>query len=204
MFSQKTLFSFALAFLCPLILSGTANALDRLDAEYFKSLHGVNISEKGSFGTQKASDKHLAADTDRSEYGFSGLKINITPPAIPAARINSGFHSDQRIDTVMFQANYDFAPTSYGTPYLNAGIGIISRQPDETGPADRLYIGQQTDNDFVLEAGGGLQVPLDEDVSLTGGYRFFNSEDTEFGPAGLEYNSHEFRMGFSFKLPATQ
>lgn len=184
---------------CLLILGSTSHAwaFKDVNLSYFKNLHDRNMnqtSEKsGIFGLPNArSDISRPAQSLRFQF-------DMTPSTIHPYKTGAGLGSAQGTDSVLFQANYDFPETTYGVPFVNAGLSVLSNHSEQTYMS-RLDTSEQTRNDVILEAGGGLQIPLDEDVSLTGGYRYLDMTDTEFEAAGLDYRSHEFRFGFSFKL----
>ena len=184
---------------CLLLLGSTSHAwaFKDVNLSYFKHLHDRNMnktSEKsGAFVLPNES-----ADISRPTQSLR-FEFDMTPSTLHPYKTGAGLGSTQGADSILFQANYDFAETTYGVPFVNAGLSVLSNRSGQTY-LSRLDTAEQTGNDVILEAGGGLQIPLDEDVSLTGGYRFLDMTDTEFEAAGLDYRSHEFRFGFSFKL----
>ena len=180
----------------------SAHAFEEVDKSYLKSLHDAGMSTP-----QKQDSKALESQIAFGPYQNTepllpaGFSLNVGKPQIWASQTNTQFNAQPIANSVLFQANYDFKQTWAGTPFVNAGVGVISQRLDD------ITLTRQLDNnsisyssDFVVEANGGLQIPLDDDVSFTGGYRYVDAEDAEFDAADLDYNAHEFRIGLSFKI----
>lgn len=128
----------------------------------------------------------------------------IMPPKVPGFTLN--------YDNVLWalelnetykrgvQASYDFKSTEFGRPYLSAGLNYrLEKENDFKTFSDNAALSIQS-RDISFEAGGGLHIPLDEDVSLTGKYRFTDKRDINFEAADLDYAAHEIRLGLSFKF----
>lgn len=206
--------------LCFLLLTSAPNSSFAFEgessADYFKSLHNVSMNERddktGSSPLSKllflrngsayliGEENAEALSNMMDRYVGQNLSLNVTPPRLPAFRTRSGFNSSVPAETLMLQANYDFPKTSYGVPFLSAGFGVVSQNYDDFDETAYFENGRKSNNDFIVEAGGGLQIPLDDEVAFTSTYRYLDTNDTEFEGADLDFRAHEFRIGLSFKL----
>lgn len=124
----------------------------------------------------------------------------ITPPKLPGLSLAPQYAPFTGSGTSGFKASYDLEPTGYGRPYFEAGLSTQRGVEEDFQSSSTGASLTRRSRDFTFEAGGGLHIPLDEDISLTGKYRFTDTEDINLGAADLDYAAHEIRFGFSFKL----
>ena len=92
---------------------------------------------------------------------------------------------------VMFNAYYDFLPTSLVNPYVGAGIGIMYQEADVTSPAGTI---KGEGDGLAYQFGGGANIALTDEFLVFADYRYIGTEDV----ALREYFVHEVRAGINY------
>lgn len=108
---------------------------------------------------------------------------------------------------VMFNAFFDLRNSSPVTPYLGGGIGFAAMHLSDTFvPGEPLPVYQEDDDSvFAYQAGAGLEVALNHNLSLDFGYRYFATTKARFGTnrdvdTELKFKSHNAAVGLRVKF----
>lgn len=98
---------------------------------------------------------------------------------------------------IMANVFYEFRGESNWVPYIGGGIGSATLDPDDT--AD-----DTSETVFAYQFGSGLGYELSESVTLTADYRYFATEDADFGQSGvtaeLEYSNSSVWLGLRYQF----
>lgn len=110
---------------------------------------------------------------------------------------------------LMINGYMDFANTSAFTPFMTAGVGFAKVKNDMFSMAIDTFLFEvdeeynlvsldQSGSDTILayQVGAGVGYAVSETFTLDFKYRFFATEDPEFGSVNMEYASHNFYVGF--------
>lgn len=109
----------------------------------------------------------------------------------------------------MFNVFFDMQNASRVTPYFGGGIGFANLYMSETtgyntsGNFGILY-DDSNDTVFAYQAGGGVDIALNNRFSLDVGYRYFITDkarlEGDFITSDLKFESHNGLVGFKFKF----
>ena len=91
------------------------------------------------------------------------------------------------------------------TPYLGAGIGFATLYLSDTFVSSGLLYPSDTDTVFAWQAGGGVEIALNRQLSLDLGYRYFATDEGRFNSdpnisANLKMESHTGAVGLRVKF----
>lgn len=114
---------------------------------------------------------------------------------------------------VMFNAFFDLHNQSPVTPYWGAGIGFAALHLSDTfgtdtrgGGFQRVLLYPEDDATvFAYQAGAGLEIALNRQLSLDVGYRYFGTDKARFDSdifttTELKYESHNALVGVRFRF----
>jgi len=106
---------------------------------------------------------------------------------------------------VMFNAFLDLHNDSPVTPYVGGGIGFASMHLSDTFVSEYGLIYQEDDDSvFAYQVGAGLEIALNQRLSLDLGYRYFATTKAKFGTdnitADLKLQSHNAAIGLRVKF----
>lgn len=122
---------------------------------------------------------------------------------------------DGDIGALAFMANgfMDFHNTSMVTPYVGGGIGFASLHLSDTTVTDTrggtirdiISYGSADATVFAWQAGAGIEIALNRQVSLDIGYRYFGTEKADFESdinidTSMKYESHNGTVGVRFRF----
>jgi opacity protein-like surface antigen len=81
------------------------------------------------------------------------------------------------IGALAFMANgfFDFHNQSIMTPYIGGGVGFASLHLSDTTSGNVIVYGAADDTVFAWQAGAGVEIALNRQVSLDLGYRYFGT-----------------------------
>lgn len=107
------------------------------------------------------------------------------------------------IDATAFMANLFLDLHNQGpiTPYFGGGVGFAALHQSDT--YDRLGNDFYLSDDevvFAYQAGGGLEIELNRQLSLDLAYRYFRTAEASFADTDLEFESHNATVGFRLKF----
>lgn len=116
---------------------------------------------------------------------------------------------DLGVLAMMFNGFFDLHNPSRVTPYLGGGIGFAALYLSNTTGIDRdgiripLYLSDD-DTVFAYQAGAGLDIALNRQLSLDLGYRYFGTSKATFGAnkditTDLSFESHNAAVGLRLK-----
>jgi opacity protein-like surface antigen len=99
------------------------------------------------------------------------------------------------IDNLAFMVNgyYDLKTSTKFTPYVGAGIGLANIEVD--APAYR-----NSDNVFAYQALVGVSYELDKNSSVTAGYRYFGTQDSEYNGIKRTYGKNVLEVGYRYSF----
>jgi len=114
---------------------------------------------------------------------------------------------DGSVEATAFMGNIflDLHNESPITPYLGGGAGFATLRQDDTfgtasdtGNRVQLY---QSDDDSVLayQAGAGLEIALNRQLSMDLGYRYFRTTKASYIDNEMEFESHNAAVGLRLK-----
>lgn len=106
-----------------------------------------------------------------------------------------GISAESKVANYMINGWYDFANSSFFTPYLGGGIGWSTGEAKLSGPGGSFSF---DDNAFAYQLGGGVAHSLTEKLALTADYRFLDTSN--FGDIGSDYKAHEIRGGVRYSF----
>ncbi len=108
---------------------------------------------------------------------------------------------------MMFNAFFDLHNQSPVTPYVGGGIGFAAMHLSDTfvsefGPP--IY-NEDDDTVFAYQGGAGLEIALNQRLSLDLGYRYFATSNAKFGAGRnitteLKYQSHNAAVGLRVRF----
>jgi len=114
---------------------------------------------------------------------------------------------------MMFNAFFDLHNSSPVTPYWGGGIGFAVLRLSDTFaidvpggvPQEVLLYSADTDTVFAYQAGLGLEIALNRQISLDLGYRYFATAKADFGSdptsaTALKFESHNGVVGLRLKF----
>ena len=101
--------------------------------------------------------------------------------------------------SVMGNVAYDFPKNGQFIPYVSGGAGVAGVLMNEV-TANATQISDGADWVFAYQLGAGVSMPLDSTTTLEAGYRFFETQNPEFGdlrgsPFTTHFSSHNFMLG---------
>lgn len=130
------------------------------------------------------------------EISYKGADIDsITDFNGPHTGIKGG------VEALAFMANLFIDLHTQGpiTPYFGGGIGFASLHIDDTYNFDNDFYIDDDDTVFAYQAGGGLEVALNRQMSLDLGYRYFRTSEATFANTEFEFESHNATVGLRLK-----
>jgi opacity protein-like surface antigen len=142
-------------------------------------------------------DQRWRVETELSYHKADIDKMNIG---------GGSFKTGGELTTWLWMVNgyYDFDfEWSYLHPYLMAGVGLadISGSVNDTST---LAVDATGDTlGFAWQAGGGVKVPISDDLSISTDYRYISTSDAEFQGYTIENSAHELRVGIVYDIPAS-
>lgn len=93
---------------------------------------------------------------------------------------------------------YDFVNKGPYTPFLGAGIGFsrISASRITVDVAPSLYSDKDKDSVMAYHASAGMGWAVSETLTVDFMYRFLATEDPDFSDYEMDFESHNFYVGF--------
>jgi opacity protein-like surface antigen len=111
----------------------------------------------------------------------------------------SGGETQSRIALVNLYYDFDVGKSRF-KPFLSIGAGLAS-DDYYRGGIDGLGIASTSSTSGVWQAGGGLSYSVNDDVSISGGYRHLGFTSPASGNISSRDGDHEVRVGVTWKLP---
>lgn len=111
---------------------------------------------------------------------------------------------DGNLKTWLLMANayYDFDLSWRKlTPFVTAGLGFASHEGQIANGAGTSINASDDALALAWQVGGGLKYRVNDDMALTGGYRYLGTTDLELDAYNIDYSSHEIRFGLEYDLP---
>lgn len=113
---------------------------------------------------------------------------------------------DGSVDTTAFMANVfiDLHNQTPVTPYLGGGVGFAALHLNDTYGYDSngAELSYLSDDDvvFAYQVGGGLELPINRQLSLDLAYRYFGTTEASFFDTEMELTSHNATVGLRLKF----
>ncbi|TGU71717.1 porin family protein [Geomonas terrae] len=113
---------------------------------------------------------------------------------------------DGSIDTTAFMANvfFDLHNQTPITPYIGGGVGFAALHLNDTHGFDSngAELSYLSDDDvvFAYQVGGGLEIPLNRQLSLDLAYRYFGTTEANFFDTKMELTTHNATVGLRLKF----
>jgi len=102
--------------------------------------------------------------------------------------------------TALLIGYYDFRAGEEFRPYISLGVGAAKHDVDI--PLTALTAAAYSNDDTVLagQLGAGASYAINDNTSLTGGYRWLTSKDMTFDGTSFDYDAHEIRFGLRYQF----
>lgn len=110
---------------------------------------------------------------------------------------------DGGVDATAFMGNFfvDLHGPGPITPYFGGGVGFAALNLNDTFDQTGLLLYAEDDEVvFAYQAGAGLEIALNRQMSLDLAYRYFRTSEASFADIDLEFESHNATAGFRFKF----
>jgi len=170
--------------------------LSNVDAtESNGTMSTVNLKEgfyfAGAFGA-------ALTDSIRSELELSHKRNQVGEFDLNGINIPSVTGNSQ-VTSILANFYYDFLPNRKVRPYLSGGVGVSRVETNFQGPAGIFAGGVVSDDtDVVLsgQVGLGASIAISEKILLTGGYRYFMTDDLRLDIVSVDgLRAHEVHVG---------
>ena len=86
------------------------------------------------------------------------------------------------------------------TPYFGGGVGFAALHQSEIYDDFGTFYIADDEMVFAYQAGAGLEVALNRQVSLDLGYRYFRTSEATFADTEMEFESHNATVGLRLKF----
>lgn len=116
-----------------------------------------------------------------------------------AAGVENGGERESRLALMNFY--YDINTGNRRIqPFLSFGAGVATHDVYRGG-MDGLGLATETMSGMAWQVGAGLNYQLNNDLSLSGGYRHIGGDAVEGNGYSIEPDGHEIRIGVRYKFP---
>lgn len=167
---------------------------------------GNNFRIEGEIGYQKN-------DVDQADYSYDyDVYFDYDGYVFDYDDSDSGkdiVSGDVTSLSFMVNAYYDFANSSPVTPFVSLGVGFVKVEYDLSSEFIGWYMIYDIDEDYnyitpdgsdsttvaAYQLGTGIGFALNSHLTLDLKYRFFATEDPEFGDVNVSYQSHNVYVG---------
>ena len=145
------------------------------------------------YGHARTELEYAYRETDVSGGNLSGLKVT-------AGEVLS--------QSLLFNMFYPFETESRVTPYMMGGLGVALVDIRNVTVSDTAFI----DNDqtaFAYQVGGGIDLAINDHLTVDFAYRYFGTADKEFENNALvgaqkkfefRYQAHNALLGLRYKF----
>lgn len=144
-----------------------------------------------------------AVDGDENTKTFLGLALRGTlVPQIVQTEIGVGYHRDEQyggdLNVKMIPVTASLLVSPVRSLHLDGGVGWYHTNLDYENP----LLEDQTNQDFGIHVGGGMQVPLSPRAALdlTGRYVMLESQETRLIPEQFDPDFWTMSLGVAFRL----
>lgn len=100
----------------------------------------------------------------------------------------------------MMNLYYDFNVTGRLKPFISIGAGIVNQDTYRHG-INNFSTSSESHTGLAMQTGAGMNYQLDDNTSLSGGYRHTGSASFEKDGYQLDRSGHELRLGLRYKFP---
>ncbi len=137
-----------------------------------------NCRLEGEFGYQK---------NDVDKIGAFGVGFNASGDITSTSLLVNGY--------------YDLLKYGALTPYVSLGLGLASLElNDLTVPGATTGSAGDDDMVFAYQVGAGVGYALNPQMTIDFKYRYFATQDPDFGGTKFEYGSHNFLLGLRYNF----
>lgn len=144
-----------------------------------------------------------AVDGDENTKTFLGLALRGTlVPQFVQTEIGVGYHRDEQyggdLNVKMIPVTASLLVSPVRSLHLDGGVGWYHTRLDYENP----LLEDQTNQDFGIHLGGGMQVPLSPRAALdlTGRYVMLESQETQLIPEQFDPDFWTMSLGVAFRL----
>jgi opacity protein-like surface antigen len=212
---KKTLLSILV--LSSIALPAVASAAPLYPGPYISGFVGVTIPQTvdatsfdglgGVFQDRIKFDPGInVGGTAGYDFGAVRFEGEISYKDLPIHSVINGGAEDRvlegSVDTTAFMANVfiDLHNDSPITPYLGGGVGFAALHMNDTYSVDADYYAPDDQVVFAFQAGGGLEVALNRQLSLDLAYRYFGTSQASFVSTEFEVATHNATVGLRLKF----
>ncbi len=127
------------------------------------------------------------------EYSFKNVDGDKITSTIGTAVVSG----DVDVNSLMFNAYYDFDTSSKLKPYLGGGIGVAWINVEGTGLGVTV---DDTTSEFAYQIMTGLGYEYNSNVTLNTGYRYFGANEAAFPLLTGTVDSHSLEFGIRYSF----
>ncbi|MGZ9108309.1 MAG: outer membrane protein [Micavibrio sp.] len=113
--------------------------------------------------------------------------------------MNGGGERQSRLALMNLYYDVDVGSRKF-KPFLSIGAGMATHDVYRHG-IDGLGLATESMNGMVWQAGAGLNYQINDDLSLSGGYRHVGGATVESNGYNANPDGHEIRLGVKYKFP---
>lgn len=154
---------------------------------------GNGTSFAGALGMRLTRNLRLEGEYSYSKSDLSSMNVS------GSGQFNIGGEFSRKI--AFANIYYDFDLPWKIQPFIGGGLGYGWHSGEINDTSATLGNASADDSGLMWNLGGGIKYRPREDMAFTGGYRFIDSVDLDFGSYKTEYDAHEFRIGLEWDLP---
>lgn len=146
----------------------------------------------------KAGELRFEGELEYQKSDFDELKVSYG-----ASNESLALSGDVTATSFLVNGYYDFATGGKFTPYITAGIGgarLGINDVTVSAPGYGTATVRDSDYVFAYQIGAGVGYTINERVILDLKYRYFASEDPDFGEAKAEFATHNILLGLRIGL----
>lgn len=116
-----------------------------------------------------------------------------------ASGVTGGGERQSRLALMNLYYDVDVGSRKF-KPFLSIGAGMATHDIYRHG-MDGLGMATESMNGMAWQAGAGLNYQLNDNLSLSGGYRHIGGATVESNGRGVNPDGHEIRLGVKYKFP---
>jgi opacity protein-like surface antigen len=163
-----------------------------------------DFSEPGATGTIEFDTGFATSFAAGYNFGMFRVEgeIGYQFNDIDQATVNSGGRSvsgsvsegDMTAFSLMANGYFDFVNTTPFTPFISAGLGVATLEINDLGGFD------SDDTVFAYQFGVGVGYAINQNFNIDLTYRYFATEDPDFGVSEAEFASNNLYLGLRYNF----
>lgn len=189
---------FALCGLAVLMMISGGAAVARAGGKNFSAFKGLNLE-----AITLREDTRFTHSGERPAFAGS-LGFRLSPSWRVEGEVNYTTRAldggDRTSRLALMNLYYDVDIGSKAIkPFVSIGAGVSTH---DIGRSGGFSLTRDSNTDLTMQAGGGLNIMLNKNLALSGNYRFLTSAPIGGSTFDADDDSHELRLGVTYKLKA--